>query len=60
MAKKIKKFKDIEVEAKKELQEENIKEKKGLLKERLREIADSKKVLDELQTQYEELLEEKI
>lgn len=53
----MKTFKDIEVLAKTELEEEAIAEKKELLKERLREIRSAKKTLAKLEKQYQELLD---
>ena len=56
----MKTFKDIEKQAKSELTEELIEEKKELLKERIREIRSSKRVLNKLEKQYTELLETEI
>lgn len=51
------KMAELEEKAKIELQEENIAEKKELLKERLREIAENEKVLHKLKEQYQKLLD---
>jgi len=56
----MKTFKDIEKQAKSELTEELIEEKKELLKERIREIRSSRKVLNLLEKKYQELLDTEI
>lgn len=56
----MKKFKDIEKLAKKDLVEEEVTLKKEVIKERLREIAISEKVLRKLKKQYKELLNKRI
>ncbi len=54
------KFRELEERAKKELQEENIAEKKDLLKERLRELAECEECLAKLKKQYQRLLDENV
>ena len=54
------KIRELEQQAKEELQEENLAEKKELLKERIQEIREARKVLDRLEEQYQELLEQDI
>lgn len=54
------KIRDLVEQAKQELVEENIAEKKELLKERLREITESEKVLADLKGQYQELLDTEV
>ena len=56
----MKTFKDIEKQAKSELTEELIEAKKELLKERIREIRSSKRVLNKLEEKYQELLDTEI
>ena len=51
---------ELEAQAKKELAEENIAEKKDLLKERLREIAEDEEVLQKLKAQYQKLLDTEV
>jgi hypothetical protein len=53
-------FRELEEQAKKELQDEMIFQKKELLKERLREIKDAQKVLAALRKQYQEFLDRDI
>lgn len=52
------KFKEIEELVKKELLEEDIAKKKELLKERLREIRDVRRILARLEKQYQEFLDQ--
>ena len=54
------KMKDLVEQAKKELTEENIAEKKELLKERIQEIKRARLVLATLEERYQELLEQDI
>ncbi len=54
------KMAELEVQAKKELVEENIAEKKDLLKERLREIAEIEKGLQVMKGQYQKLLDTEV
>ena len=53
-------FKDIEEQAKNELLEEHIEEKKEILKERIREIEHCERTLKSLKTQYRALLDKEI
>ena len=54
------KIRDLQKQAKKEIKDENIAEKKELLKERIREITESERVLAELKTQYQDLLDAEV